>query len=243
MIREVKRVSGTNLDQLLKSAQHGDDNSRNTLIEAYRPFILKASAQVSGRYIHYGEDDEASIAMMAFDEAIDSFDATKGVSFLSFAKQVIRRRLIDYFRKQSRNTSIPISSLNNDGQQGMLRIEANKAQEQYLESQETKEKREEIAVFQQNLGAFGINFSDLVKSSPKHETARRRAMEVASLIVKTQYLRDYFFQKKVLPLKELSMVTSVSRKTLERQRKYIIAIVLILDSDYRYLQEYIKKVL
>jgi RNA polymerase sigma factor len=38
-------------------------------------------------------------------------------------------------------------------------------------------------------------------------------------------------------------MVKVSRKTIERNRKYIIAIALILIGDYVYLKDYIKGVL
>lgn len=46
-------------------------------------------------------------------------------------------------------------------------------------------------------------------------------------------------QEKSLPLKELVDEVGVSRKTLERQRKYIIAIALVLIGDFELLREYI----
>ncbi len=51
--------------------------------------------------MEYGIDEELSIALMAFNEAIDGYDTSKG-SFLSFAKLVINRRLIDYLRKKTK---------------------------------------------------------------------------------------------------------------------------------------------
>ncbi len=38
-------------------------------------------------------------------------------------------------------------------------------------------------------------------------------------------------------------MVSVSRKTIERNRKYIIAIALILSGDYVYMKDYLKGVL
>jgi RNA polymerase sigma factor len=38
-------------------------------------------------------------------------------------------------------------------------------------------------------------------------------------------------------------MVDVSRKTIERNRKYIIAIALIMTGDYVYMKDYIKGVL
>lgn len=236
-------MSGSDLDRLLHKAQQGDEVSRNNLISTYQPYILKVAAQVSGKFIRAGEDDEASIAMMAFNEAIDNFDRDQGVSFLSFAKTVIRRRLIDYYRKESRAANIPLSNLDEESREAVSRAEVAVAQQKLAHQEETAERRTEIEQYRQSLKKFGIEFADLVKVSPKQETARRRAMEVAKIIANTPYFRNYLYQRKTLPLKELAFQAKVSRKTLERQRKYIIAVAVILIEKYTYLQEYIKKVL
>jgi len=228
---------------LLMQAKKGDKKCRNQLIEKYRPFILKAAAQVSGRFINMGEDDEASIALIAFNEAIDSFDESKGCSFIGFAQTVIRRRLIDFYRSEKKRVSIPFSQID-DGPGNVLgSAEFVAAAAQYDADVEKIERREEIERFTQTLSSFDIKFDDLVKASPKHETARQRAMEVAVAIARNEHMRKHLYSYKSLPLKELSTRAKVSRKTLERQRKYIIAAVIILTSDFYYLKEYIKKVL
>ncbi len=233
----------TDLILLLEKAKSGHRDSRNQLINLYRPFILKAAARVCGRFICMGEDDEASIALMAFDEAIDGYDKSKGHSFLGFAETVIRRRLIDYYRKETRNVGIPMSSLDDTARDVLSGAEAAAASAEYDLDLETMERREEIRLYSEALQVFGIKFLDLVKASPKHESARRRAMEVAVLIAQSEELSRYLYQKKALPLKELAARCSLSRKTLERQRKYIIAATVILVNDFKYLKEYIKKIL
>jgi RNA polymerase sigma factor len=51
------------------------------------------------------------------------------------------------------------------------------------------------------------------------------------------------YAKKRLPIKELERHVHISRKTIERNRKYIIAIAIILSGEFHYLQDYIKGVL
>ena len=48
-----------------------------------------------------GQDDELSIAMMAFHEAIGGYSRTRG-SFLKYAAMLIRSRLVDYSRREQR---------------------------------------------------------------------------------------------------------------------------------------------
>jgi RNA polymerase sigma factor len=88
-----------------------------------------------------------------------------------------------------------------------------------------------------------LSFSDLVENSPKHQDARKNAITAAKMLVENEELKESLFEKKRLPIKQLERKVNVSRKTIERNRKYIIAIALILSSDYVYMKEYIKGVL
>ena len=231
--------------RLVVLAQQGDEQARETLLRKYRPFVMRAAASVSGRFIRVERDDEASVAMMAFNEAITSYRHQRGTSFLAFAEMVIRRRLIDHFRQASaRRLEIPMSDLTVEADSAatedpLLQVEVQQAQRRFEEEMLARERREEIVRLSQLLWRFGIRFSELVELSPRHRDARARAQEVARLIADRPELRRQLLQRGNLPLKELEGVCQVSRKTLERQRKYIIALALILCGDFPLLQEYL----
>ncbi len=76
--------------------------AREELIADQLTWITRVTSRVCRRYISRDNDDEYAIALVAFNEAIDSYSPSREASFLSFAEQVIRRRLIDYFRRESR---------------------------------------------------------------------------------------------------------------------------------------------
>jgi len=238
-----------NCGQLVLEAQSGNSMARENLIKSYTPFILKTASKVSGRYIRMGEDDEASIGLMAFNEAIDCFDTGKNTSFLSFAETVIKRRLIDHFRKESalEKKIVPLSSLEEEDDENPAStyyyLEAKQSVEEFQQKTAAAERKEEIVLLTGKLKEFGITFQELVEFSPKHEDARVRAMEVAKIIAGDNYLKTYLLTKKELPLKLLEQKVGISRKTLERQRKYIIAVTLILIDDFDHLRQYIVKAL
>lgn len=231
------------LNTLLIKAKSGDKDSRELIIEKFTPFILRVASGISGRYLRVGHDDEVSIGMIAFNEAIDSYQVEKGVAFLTFAETVIKRRLIDYFRKEGRYSKvIPFSSMERDEEQDenpTSKIEAEQAKVQYRAKAEAEERKDEIIKYSKILTQYGISFSELVELSPKHEDARLRAMGVAWIIAGNDRYREYLQTKKSLPLKKLESEVKVTRKTLERQRKYIIAVALILIGEFKYLKEYI----
>jgi len=243
-----EKAGEDNPNLLLARAQGGDDEAREVLIKRFTPFILSVASQKSGRYIRLGHDDEASIGLIAFNEAIDTFDDGRGVSFLSFAETVIKRRIIDHFRKEARNAKVvPLSLLDGGAEEDDQEIIRHWAERQSIEVHQAKaeaaDRKEEILQYSRCLMDYGITFAELVELSPKHEDARRRAMEAARMMAMDPEMREYFLRKKELPLKQLAEMVDVSRKTLERQRKYIIAIALVFIHEYKYLKDYVEKIL
>ncbi len=232
------------LGDLVAQAKAGDEKAREQILREYRPFFLRVASGVCRKYLVLGRDDEASIAMIAFNEAIDAYDDKAGASFLSFAEIVIKRRMVDYFRRKSkRQEEVPISTFESEENEDSVikRIESKEAVATLQIQVEAEERREEIFRLNQLLNHYGITFSDLVQASPKHQDARERALEVARILTSDPTLLQYLTSRKALPLKELQKRVKVSRKTLERQRKYIIALSLILIGEFYYLQEYLKR--
>ncbi|MEH7510416.1 RNA polymerase subunit sigma, partial [Priestia megaterium] len=104
---------------------------------------------------------------------------------------------------------------------------------------ETSYIQEEMTYFCQALKLFKLTLEDIINTSPKHKDARGNAVEVASFIVNEKELKDKLFLKRQLPIRLIEKHVKVSRKTIERNRKYIIAMVIILAGDYVYLKDYI----
>lgn len=238
-----KPVESASPEQLLSWAQSDHAEAREELIRRFMPLILRAASRVSGRYIRPGQDDEVSIGMIAFNEAINSYDPAKGSSFLTFAEVVIRRRLIDHYRKESGRLEVPLTALDEEDDEGNVENFAEKRQaiETQARGDQAADCREEIERYKNLLREYGIGFSELVVISPKHEDARVRAIEAARLVAGNRAWSNHLRQRKELPLKELEREANVSRKTLERQRKFIIAITLILMEDLHYLKDYLNK--
>lgn len=232
------------LEETVLKIQQGDLPLLNETIDSYKPFIAKTVSSVCKRFIHES-DDEFSIGLIAFHEAIQKYSPERGSSLLSFAEVMIKRRVIDYIRKHSKNQSISMDfgSQNQDDDSPSLTIENEISIDDYQKKTESELRRQEIIQFQQILKEFDLSFQDLVEQSPKHADARKNAMEIAKILVDDEALQAYLIEKKRLPIKQLEDIVQVSRKTIERNRKYIMAISLILINDYVYLKDYIKGVL
>lgn len=234
------REEKNNAELLAVQAQSGDQEALDYLLRSYSPFMKKAAGQVCKRFIN-DHDEEYSIALSAFHEAVNGFNREKNASFLTFAHMVIRRRVIDFIRKEVRHNDFPhdFQGISEEDEPG-YGIEATVSVKRYSEQQQAVARAEEIAEYEKVLSDYGMSFKDLVKVSPSHEDARVTAIQIAQLVAETEEYREFLLNNKKLPVKEIEQLVEVSRKTIERNRKYIIAIALLLMSDLHYLKDYLK---
>ncbi|MEO3945702.1 RNA polymerase sigma factor SigI [Gorillibacterium sp. CAU 1737] len=229
-------------EEIVISIQDGRAELRNSFVTDYQPYVAKIASGICKRYIDPARDDEFSVALSAFNEAIDGYSRDAGRSFLGFAETVIRRRLIDYFRKEERHAhSLPFSSFETDEEGGSLQpLEIKQAVEAHESSQKAEERQSEILDFNRVLQEFDIAFADLVKASPKHADSRQLLMKVGHQLAGDADLMRYLISRKLLPVAELTSRAGLSRKTIERNRKYIIAIALIHNGPYPFLRDYLQ---
>ncbi|WP_154098048.1 RNA polymerase sigma-I factor [Bacillus coahuilensis] len=240
-LSDLTRRKNRSLEETALLIQGGEDSLLDETLEAYKPFIKKVVSRVCKRYIHE-TDDEFSVGLWAFHEAIMKYDSNKGSSLLSFSDVIITRKVIDYIRKESKDQHLSLTALEKEDEKDQvfnpivdkLSIEHQKHQDQALA------RREEINEYTMILKEYGLTLKDVVKHSPKHEDARLNAFQIAQLIIEREELLGYLREKKRLPMKELEELASVSRKTIERNRKYIIAVTIILSEQFYYLRDYLK---
>jgi len=231
------------LEETIKKIKNGDNQLREKLINDYKPYIVKIVSKTSGKYVDFENSEEFSIGLIAFNEAIDCFEESKNVSFLNFSKTVIKRRVIDYIRKNEKNSKVyPLTYFydhenNND----------KSFEEKYLivdsSSQFSNiETKEEIALFVSKLHDFGIELNDLVKSSPKHMDSKRLSIRIARILAESPELSEKLERKKNIPMVDLLKLIDVNHKTIERNRKFIISIYLILTSKLEVMQGYVQNI-
>ncbi|WP_273131205.1 RNA polymerase sigma factor SigI [Metabacillus sp. HB246100] len=232
------------LEDTVLLIQEGNKQLQNELIEKYKPFIAKTVSSVCKRYISE-QDDEFSIGLIAFNDAIEKYSTDKGSSLLAFAELVIKRKVIDYIRKEARYPHTVHMDLaeEEENELSQSKIESDLSIEDYQRKVEQEQRREEIVYFQELLKEFQLSFSEIVEQSPKHHDARQNALLVATKLIEDEELKNFLYTKKQLPVKQLETKVEVSRKTIERNRKYIIAMAIILSGDFVYLKDYIKGVL
>ncbi len=224
---------------LVALAQQGDAAARERLILSLQGLALSVAASVVGRYLQMGEDDETSIALSALSEAIDAFDPARGVRFSSFASMVIKRRVIDYIRQNHHRDELVFSSVHDEDRPEPPSL-VRAAREAWDKTELQGERRHEILEYQKLLWKYGLSLEELVRVAPKHEDARRQAIRVARLVAGRRELVEYMLQRGQLPMRSIEESVALSRKTLERQRKYIMAIVLALAGNFPHLRAYLE---
>lgn len=223
-------------------AQQGDKEILNHLLTAYQPFIAKCVSGVCKRYIDPEHDDEFSIGLSAFHSAITTFSPKKGSSFLSFAKLVITRRIIDDIRAKQRHVDSVSLDETFDAAKMENPREIKAVIDAYDEERDGWFRRQEILDYQHKLADYKITLTELAEVAPKHRDARESAIRTARILSADPTMKKFIQKKKKLPMKDLIKKVDVSRKTLERNRKYIIAIFIVLNNEYLYLNDYLKGV-
>ena len=218
-------------------------DKKDAFIEEYKPFIAATVGKVTGRYVSYGYDEELSIGLMAFDEAIVNYDQEKG-SFLSFARNIIGKRLIDYYRKEKKHQAVTYISEYATGEAAGEEvfeyvIAASEAESKYCMEEINQLRRQEIVQLNQELSVWGLGFSDVAKSSPKHTNTKSSYLDIVKYIIDRPELVARIKEKKYLPVADIEEGLKLPRKTIERARNYVIAAMIILTGDYYCIREFI----
>lgn len=214
------------------------------LISACTPLVLSVGAKVCGRFLRPGSDEEVVIGQAAVFEASRAYRPESGVPFSAFATMVVRRRLIDHYRRTTRHREVPLSALEREDEEGgtWSPPEVTAALEADAQAREARERSEDLAEFAGLLAHHGLSLRDLVRQSPRHRDARQRAVAVARALVAEPRQAAALRAHGRLPAADLERAgraVGLSRKTVERRRRYILGVALLLAAGFPRLQAYL----
>lgn len=219
-----------------------DVKAADALIREHIPFIKSETAKLTGRVPQEGRDDELSIAMMAFHEAIESYNFTRG-NFIKFASVVIKRRLIDYMRKESKGQDeVSLSSAVTDDDSVTVADTIESGEDPYGDIHEREALKAELAELTEKLSDFGISLSDIAASCPKQERTLEACRSVLRAAVADGSIISELLRTKKLPMTSIAEKASVERKTLERHRKYIVTLLLIYSNGYDSIRDHLDQI-
>ena len=221
-----------------------DPQAKNSFLTEEQDHILRLTSKILGRTISRS-DDEWSVGFIAVSEAIDSFEPSKG-SFWSYASVVIKSRLTDAFRKQKRTyNEISVSpdtfSGEVDEENESLNIQLEVTDKIAVESLGVNNSlKMELDALNAELSVFDISLKDLYECSPKSSKTKQSCSMIVNAIFLPPPIVRMIRETKKLPIKDILNRIKISSKIIDRHRKYLIAVSIILDGDYPFITEYVK---
>ena len=215
-----------------------DPDKMDDFLLKLEPYILKCACATTKRYVSRS-DDEWAISIEALYQAVQQYSYDKG-NFLGFARMMIQRRLIDYFRVQSKHRGeISVSPSAFSGEAEEEEIASVKVP---ISSADLRDNvlKDEIEAANAQFASYGFSFYDLIHCSPKSKKTKAACYAAVRYVAENPILANEMQRMKILPLKIIEENTRIPRKILERHRKYIIAAIEIVIGDYPGLSEYIR---
>lgn len=225
-----------NAETLLKKieqCQAGNASERNILIQTYMPFIVKTTSEHLHRYIEVENNDELTIAMMAFDEAINKYQSEKG-NFISFAKRLIINRLIDYQRLENKVTTLSYSDPDSHLQQDLSSSE---------DIEKTVSGGMDLSNYETVLNQFGLTYDDLINTSPKHSDTRKRGMTIGKNASKEPPIVEKLYLNKRLPITLISTTLKITIKIIKRSKSFITSVIIAYVEKVDTITDWIDEVL
>ena len=102
--------------------------------------------------------------------------------------------------------------------------------------------RREIQEFSEKLAQFGLTFSDVADNCPRQERTFAACRRVLDLARTQPELLKRVEDTGKLPMGELSAGSGTDRKTMERHRKYLVAILLAFTNGYEIIRGHLCQV-
>ena len=174
--------------------------------------------------------------MFAFHQAALAYDSSRG-AFVPLAAAAIRNRIIDYRRKERRHEGVlSLDQRLDDGDSRTLLDQLDTGRDELAERQVRQEAREEIGEFAVQLREFGLRLTDVAADCPRQArtlAACHRALDYAK---GHPALLEQLLATRRLPLNALAEGSGVERKTLERHRRYLVAILLAYTNGFEIIR-------
>lgn len=223
------------IENRIEDAQN-DAAKMEELIMDYLPYIKKQLVGKNMLNIEY--DDMLSLAMLTFMNCVRQYSSDKG-KFLSFCSTCIRNRLIDESRKAGTHIAKEIPLLTEVDDVMAEPSDFHASITVYKKEQERLFLSQEIDDFSHRLEDFGITFHELTKISPKQKRSRQLCIKLAKAITGNENFKTALLQYQRLAQTELAKEFDISPKTIEKNRKYIVTLSILLLGDYPGIKAYL----
>lgn len=109
-----------------------------------------------------------------------------------------------------------------------------------VDNEMVKKRQDELSLLYEELKEYRILIRDLRNNNFNLEE-RNKILNIAYFVIENKRIFDFFIEKRILPIKNISKKTRVSTDTLEKWSDYIITYSLILSNEkFNTLKTYLK---
>ena len=174
------------------------------------------------------------------DPEVLSYEKGRG-AFLPYAARAIRNRLIDHYRAEKRHGNV-ISLHASAGEEDSTLLDTLPDTRDEIGAYETRTaSQREIQEFGAQLAAFGISFSDVADNCPRQERTLAACRRVLDHARAHPELLDRLVGTGRLPMNELAAGSGTDKMTMERHRKYLVAILLAFTNGYEIIRGHLRQ--
>ena len=217
-------------------AAQSDSDAADALIRQYMDFIRSETSKFVKGPLNETHDDALSIAMLAFYEAILGYQRLRG-AFLPYAARSIRNRLIDHYRREKRHQGVLSLHSPQNEEEDVLLLDTVRDERDLIGSFTAREATsKEIAEFSEQLARLGLTFSKVAESCPRQNRTLEACHRVLACARRDPELLERFERTGRLPIRELAEGSGVERKTIERHRNYLVALLLAFTNGYEIIR-------
>ncbi|NLW88977.1 MAG: hypothetical protein GXY43_04540 [Clostridiaceae bacterium] len=216
-------------------AQSGDARVREDVIAESVPWIKKLVRKHSFM-ISVDNTDEFSIALDAFNTAIDRFSTEKQIPFRTYAAIIIRNRLIDWNRQR---TSVRREQSFSDMDRGPIpyeeRLEDTRSGIAYADI----ESEDSMIEVEYKLSLFGLTLDGLVEHFPKQRQTLIFCVKAARILSDDSELFEKTMENRRLPVSEIARRMDETAKRIDKHRSCILLLAILLQSDLFLIRSYV----
>jgi RNA polymerase sigma factor len=221
---------------IIERIQAGDEQLREQFIGECLPEIRHLVRRISHSFFAE-QEDEFSIALEAFNQAINRFRNSMGVPFFSYAHLLVKHRLFDWMRRQRAGHST-LSFSDCDSADGVP-LEDQLVDPKSTLLDQNLEINESLLQLELQLQLFGFSLPRVTAGFPKHQDSQRLCIRIARQLSEDEQLYSQLVTKHQLPGSELARRCEVPVKTIEKNRASIILLTLLIRSDLQVIHAYI----
>ena len=103
--------------------------------------------------------------------------------------------------------------------------------------------KQEIDELSSQMREFGVSMNDVADNSPRQQRTLDICRKAVVYAKNNPEILEDFLRTKRVPLAKLAVGADVERKSLERHRRYLVAVLLICTNGYEIMRGHIMQVL